>query len=553
MESLIEKYALANALKYGGKANAGNIIGQIIKENPDAKKDIKTIQQHAAKIVEAVNAMTLEQQRARLEDLAPELLEKKEHKEHDLFAFLSIQDGQRIITGFPPEPSKYPHIGHAKAILVNSELAKRYNGKFHMRFDDTNPTLAQKEFYDIHLDNYQWLGVHIDRLDIASDLMEKFYELAEKVITSGHAFVCDCDPDLTNNLRYRGEPCPHRTQSAHDALIAWKQLKEGQVLRLRIDSAHKNTTMRDPTIFRVIAQQHVRTGTKYRVWPTYDFETCLMDSIQGITHRLRTKEFELRTELHTHIQKLLGFEPTSYYEFARFNMVGVESSGRVIREKVQNGELVGWDDPSLTTLVALRRRGFTPEAIKSFVMSTGLTKNEATLTWDDLYLHNRRVLNETARRLFFVENPVQIKVIGAPKKTVALSYFPSAKKGERAFETHEDFYISEDDFSALKPGEFYRLMDCVNFTEQPEDEYHFQGEDIETYRQKGNRILHFLPVEHAAVPVEVLMPDKDVKRGLGEARVKDLAVGDIIQFERFGFCRLDSIDGGTYKFWYTHK
>jgi glutamyl-tRNA synthetase len=553
METLIEKYALANAIKYGGKANPGNIIGQIVKENPEAKKDFKTLQAQAAAIVEKVNAMTVEQQRARLETLAPELLEKKEHKEHDLFAFLGVQEGETLITGFPPEPSKYPHIGHAKAILVNYEFAKRYNGKFHMRFDDTNPTLAKQEFYDIHKDNYAWLGVKPDRVDIGSDYMEKFYGFADTLITNGHAYVCDCDADLTNDLRYRGQACPHRTQEPAETMQRWKQLKTGEVLRLRIDPAHKNTTMRDPTVFRVITEPHVRTGTKYAIWPTYDFETCLMDSLQGITYRLRTKEFELRTELHHHIQTLLNFKPTRYYEIARFNMVGVESSGRIIREKVNSGELIGWDDPSLTTLVALRRRGFTAEAIKSFVLSTGLTKNEATLTWDDLYLHNRRVLNDTAKRLFFVENPVEITIVGAPKKTVHLSFFPSTKKGERVFETHEQFYISEDDFSALQPGQLYRLMDCVNFIEEPEDEYHYDSEDIESYREKGSRIMHFLPKGHAAVPVTVLMPDKTVKTGFGESRVKELQLGDIIQFERFGFCRLDAIQDGVYSFWFTHK
>jgi glutamyl-tRNA synthetase len=553
MEELIEKYALANALKYGGKANPGNIIGQIVKENPDAKQHIKTIQQQATAIVEAVNKLTLEEQKARLEALAPELLEKKEHKEHDLFAFLGVEQGQTLITGFPPEPSKYPHIGHAKACLANYEFAKRYGGKFHLRFDDTNPTLARKEFYDIILDNLKWLGVHPDRVDIASDNMDKFYTVAEILMKHGHVFVCDCDADLTNNLRYNGQACPHRNQPVEETLERWKQLKEGEVLRLRIAADHKNTTMRDPTIFRVIKEPHVRTGSTYHIWPTYDFETCLMDSFQSITYRLRSKEFELRTELHNYIQNLLGYPPTKYYEFARFELEGVETQGRVIREKIASKEYVGWDDPALATLVALRRRGFTPEAIKSFILSTGLTKNNSTLTWDDLYLHNRRVLNETAKRLFFVAEPMLVKINGAPKKHVKLNYFPSTKKGERSFDTHEEFYLAADDFSALQPGELYRLMDCVNFIEEPEDNYQYHSDDIETYRQSGSRIMHFIPKEHDAVHVEVLMPDKQVVKGLGESRVKQLHVGDIIQFERFGFCRLDSVAHGTYTFWFTHK
>lgn len=552
-EKLIEKYALANALKYNGQANAGNIIGQIIRENPEAKAHIKEIQAKAASIVAKVNALSLDEQRNQLEKIAPELLEKKEHKEHDKFAFLNIQEGAKVITGFPPEPSKYPHIGHAKALLVNYELAKRYNGKFHMRFDDTNPTLAQQEFYDIHLENYVWLGVKPDQLDIASDLLPKFYEFAEKLIHKGECFVCDCDAETTNGLRYKGQPCPHREQSVEETIEKWKNLKEGQVLRLRIKSDHKNTTMRDPTIFRVMKEPHVRTGTKYTVWPTYDFETCIMDSLQHITDRLRTKEFELRSELHNYIQTLCGFRPTNYYEFARFNMVGVESSGRLIRERVQSGDLIGWDDPSLTTLVALRRRGFTPEAIRNFVLSTGLTKNEATLTWDDLYVHNRRVLNETAKRLFFVENPHKIHITGAPEKNISLSFFPQHKLADRTFQTKNDFLISAEDHAALKEGSLYRLIDCFNFTKQTDGSFAYVGDDLEVYRASGERIMHFLPVEHEAVNVEILMPDKTVLTGLGESRIKTLKPGDIVQFERFGFCRLDAITSDAYKFWFTHK
>jgi glutamyl-tRNA synthetase len=552
MELLIEKYALANAIKFGGKANPGNIIGQIVREQPAAKAQMKELQAQAATIVARVNAMSVEEQRARLETLAPELLEKKEHKEHDLFAFLGVSEADHIVTGFPPEPSKYPHIGHAKALLVNHELARKYNGRFVLRFDDTNPTLAKKEFYDIHLENYAWLGVQIDQLDYASDNMPWFYEIAEQLITKGHAYVCDCTAETTNDLRYNGLACPHRTQAEADTMQRWKQLKEGEVLRLRIDPAHKNSTMRDPTICRVIAEPHTRTDTKFRIWPTYDFETTLMDAKQGITNRLRSKEFELRTELHQYIQTLLGFKPTSYYEFARFELEGVETQGRVIREKIANGEFVGWDDPALATLNALRRRGFTPEAIKSFVLSTGLTKNNSTLTWDDLYLHNRRVLNDTAKRLFFVENPLFITITGAPQKTVRLSFFPSTKKGERIFTTHEDFVIAAADFDVLKEGELYRLMDVANFTKQG-DSFLYHSDDIETYRENGARILHFLPKEHAVVPVRVLMPDKTVKEGFGESRVKDLSVGDIIQFERFGFCRLDAVENGIHQFWFTHK
>lgn len=551
-ELLIEKYALNNALKYEGKANPGNIIGQIVREKPEVKSQMKELQQLAGAVVARVNSMSVEQQRARLEELAPELLEKKEHKEHDLFAFLNIAADTSVTTGFPPEPSKYLHIGHAKAILANSELAARYNGKFILRFDDTNPTVPKKEFYELIVNDIEWLGVHPAKVDIASDRIPQLYEQAEKLIDAGHCFVCDCPGELVNEQRYKGEADKHRDQPLEETKQRWANLKEGEVLRLRIKPDHKNSTMRDPTIFRVMHEPHPMTGDKYHIYPTYDFETCLLDSFENITHRLRTKEFELRNELHNYIQKLAGFPLTTYYEFGRFSLEGVDTSGRVVREKISKGEYVGWDDPSLATLVALRRRGFTPQAIKSFVLSTGLTKNDATLTWDDLYVHNRRVLNETAKRLFFVEEPQRVTIAGSPGKQLELHHFPHDKRGERTFATMDTFYIAADDMQQLREGELYRLMDCVNFTKKGET-FVFHSEDIDEYREKGRRIMHFLPAEHEAVPVEILMPDKTIKKGLGESRVKQLQVGDVIQFERFGFCRFDAVENNVYKFWFTHK
>ncbi len=552
LSELVEKYALQNAVRYEGKANPGSVVGQILREHPQYKSDMKALGQLAAQTVERINKLPHHEQRSRLEAIAPELLERKEIIQKSIFEGLGWEHGTPLVTGFPPEPSKYPHIGHAKAALVNYEMAQWGGGKFVLRFDDTNPALAKQEFYDIIQDNLAWVGVTWTRMDIGSDHMQQFYDTAERLIIEGHCFVDDTAAEKVNEERYKGEPNRNREQEPEETMRRWLVLKEGEVLRLKIHPSHKNTTMRDPTIFRTISEPHVRVGFKYTKWPTYDFETCLMDSIQGVTFRIRSKEFELRTELHQYIQRLTGHPITKYYEMARFSLEGVETSGRVIRERVNSGELLGWDDPSLSTLVALRRRGFTPEAIRSFLLSMGITKNDSTLTWDDLYLHNRRILNERAKRLFFVDDPVKITISGAPKKEVHLSYFPQTKAGEREFQVHERVNIARDDFMALRSGELYRLMDAYNF-ERDDDRFIFAGDSLEDYRSKGKRILHYLPLEHKSVRVEILMPDRSVRSGLGESRVNELAIGDHVQFERVGFCRLDSVESGVAKFWFTHK
>jgi len=555
MDEVIEKFALENALRYNGKANLGAVIGSVIKEDSSQKDNIKELQKKVSLIVKKVNVMNLESQKKRLEKLAPELLEKKPKKEKDLFS--SFKTTKKVVTAFPPEPSKYPHIGHAKALLVNYEFAKRNKGKFILRFEDTNPELAKEEFYKIHIENYEWLGVKPNLIQYASDYMEKFYEYAEKLINIGKAYVCSCPQEKIQESRMKGVACDCRYRHFQENIILWKKMptmKAGSaILRLRIDLKHKNSSMRDPTIFRIITKDHCRTAGKYSVWPNYDFENSVMDGLSSITHRFRSKEFEMRNELQRYIQKILGFEETEIYEFARFNLKGVESSGRIIREMINEGKLTGWDDPSLTTLVALRRRGFLPEAIKNFVLSTGMTKSESTLTWDDLIAHNKRLLDANCNRYFLIENPERVRMQDAPKMKIELKLHPEhPERGKRKFSTDELFYISKNDVKTFKDKKLYRLMDCLNFTKK-NGYYTYQGTDLKDYKEKGEKIIHWLPFKKGLVDVEVLMPDKRIASGLAEPMTLELKEGDIIQFERSGFCKLDKKTKNKLYFWFTHK
>ncbi|HLC50005.1 MAG TPA: glutamate--tRNA ligase [Candidatus Nanoarchaeia archaeon] len=552
----ITKYVLQNAIKYKGKANPGAVIGKLFAEHPHLKENAKELSKEVMKIIGEIAKLPLEKQEEKLKEIAPELLEKKEHEEKDIFAFVGIREGEDVVTAFPPEPSKYPHIGHAKAIILNYELAKRHNGKFILRFEDTNPELAQEEFYKIHIDNYEWLGIKPDKIDHASDHMQEMYGYAEKIIKDNHAYMCSCPQETIKKNRQEGNECGCRMMQPDRNLELWKEMFETKagkyVMRLKGRMQSPNTTLRDPVMFRVIDEPHPKTKKKYRVWPTYDFENAVMDGIEGVTHRLRTKEFELRNELQRLLQTLCGFKETQIYEFARFNLEGVESSGRIIREKVQKKELLGWDDPSLTTLVALRRRGFLPEAIKSFVISTGITKNESVLTWDDLIMHNRRLLDSGCNRCFFIEDPKEIKIENAPEQDVELKMHPDhAERGVRKFKTHEKFYVAEKDYKEFKDGKLYRLMDCINF-KRKKHEFVFDSLEYERYKDHGDKIIHWLPAEKDLVKVEVLMPDGKTRKGLAEHAVDKLKENDIVQFSRFGFCRLDKKEKGKLSFWYTH-
>ncbi len=554
LEATIRKYALQNAVKYNGKANIGAVMGKVLAENPELKKDMGKLSREIKKIVDEINSLSPEKQEKEM-DKYGEIKEIAKEKK-DIFSVFEIKENEKVVTAFPPEPSKYPHIGHAKAIFLNYELARRNNGKFILRFEDTNPKLAAKEFYEIHLDNYKWLGIKPDLVEYASDYVQKFYELAKKMIKDGYAYVCTCAQEEIKKNRFEGNECGCRILMKDGHVKRFEEMfksAEGKmVLRLKADMKHENTTMRDPTLLRVIEHEHARQGKKYRVWPTYDFENAVLDGLEEVTHRLRSKEFELRNELQNYIQNILRFNQTKIYEFARFNMEGVESSGRIIRELIREKKLVGWDDPSLTTLVALRRRGFLPEAIKNFVLSTGITKTEATLTWDDLIVHNRRLLDAKSGRYFFIHEAKEIKIEDAPERIVNLKLHPDAKESLREFKVKDTFYIEEKDFKELKENKLHRLMDCLNFRKKG-NKFVFDSLEHEKYKENPGLIVHWLPKSKDLVKAEVLMPDKKLMKGVAEPMAKKLNENDIIQFARFGFCRLDKKEKGALKFWFAHR
>src|SRR3989338_2149274 len=292
---------------------------------------------------------------------------------------------------------------------------------------------------------------------------------------------------------------------------------------------HKNTTMRDPTLFRFVNKKHARQGLKYKLWPTYDFQNAVMDGNFKITHRLRSKEFELRAELQKYIQKLLNLQKTQTYEFGRLNLEGVESSGRIIREKIKNNELMGWDDPRLTTLVSLRRRGFLPQAIYDFVLSTGISKAESTMTWDDLNSKNRKIIDPISDRYFFIESPKKIKIINAPFTDALAPLHPEhSEKGFRKIKTTNEFYIQD----TLEKDRIYRFMHLFNFKNSE-----FISKDVDP--RLSAKMIHWLPEAKDLVKVEIITPNAEIKKGLGEPLMKKIKLNQVIQAERYGFIKLD--------------
>lgn len=558
-------YALQNAVQFNGKANAKAVVGKVIavlqKEGFSPKEIVPIVNN----VITEINKIPLEKQISELEKAAPELL-KKEKKERD-FSLPELPDAKKgkVVTRFPPEPNGYLHIGHAKAAIIDHEYAKIYDGKFILRFDDTNPENAQLEFYDAQKEDLKWLGVEWDEEYNTSDHLETHYKLAEQLIKQGDAYVCECHSDKIKDHRFYGKECECRCVTWKENLDAWKEMLSSSydvILRLRGDMTCSNTAMRDPTLFRIIETPHPLHGDKYRVWPTYDFAGAVEDSLSGVTHPFRTKEYELRDECYFKLLELLKLRKPHLMEFARLSIEGMPVSKRKIKPLIEKGAVSGYDDIRLPTLRGLKKRGILPEAIKQFVLSQGISKVESTVDFGLVEAANRKVIDPIAKRYFFVKNPIKLKVENAPEKTKQINLHPdNIDLGTRTVKTGKIFFIQKSDLEKLKIGDVFRLKDLFNVKITKKDKEviaEYVGDNlipdslkIQWTTDKFIKMSVFVP--HPLFSGEEYNADSlETIDGYAEEAVSQLKTDELIQFERFGFVRIENVNNKITGF-FAHK
>ena len=380
---------------------------------------------------------------------------------------------EEICTRFPPEPNGYLHIGHAKSILLNYGLAKQYNGKFNLRFDDTNPTKERIEFVDSIKADVEWLGADFeDRLFYASNYFDKIYESAVKLIKDGKAYVCDLTADEIKEYRgtfeIPGKESPYRNRSIEENLKLFTEMKDGKyadgekVLRAKIDMASPNINMRDPVIYRVAHMNHHNTGDKWCIYPMYDFAHPLEDAFEGITHSICTLEFEDHRPLYDWVVENVGFEhPPKQIEFAKLYLTNVVTGKRDIKKLVEEGIVDGWDDPRLVSIAALRRRGFTPESIKMFVELCGVSKANSSVDYQMLEYCIREDLKLKKPRVMVCLDPIKVVVDNYPEDKVEWFDVPNNLENEslstRKVPFCRELYIDREDFMEEPPKKYYRL------------------------------------------------------------------------------------------------
>ena len=379
-----------------------------------------------------------------------------------------------VCTRFPPEPNGYLHIGHAKSILLNYGLSQEYNGEFHMRFDDTNPTKEKTEFVDSIKADIQWLGADWkDHLYYASDYFPQMYEAAVKLIKKGKAFVCDLSAEeireYRGTLTEPGKESPYRNRSVEENLDLFERMKNGEfedgskVLRAKIDMASPNINMRDPVIYRVAHMHHHRTGDTWCIYPMYDFAHPIEDAIEGITHSICTLEFEDHRPLYDWVVRELEYPmPPRQIEFAKLYLTNVVTGKRYIKKLVEYGVVDGWDDPRLVSIAALRRRGFTPESIKKFVDLCGVSKANSSVDYAMLEYCIREDLKLKKARTMAVLNPVKLVIDNYPEDQIEMlevqNNLENPELGSRQVPFGRELYIEREDFMEEPVRKYFRMF-----------------------------------------------------------------------------------------------
>jgi glutamyl-tRNA synthetase len=558
---LVNAIALKNAVEHSGSTNVNTVLSKILSLKPELKKEIKMVIEEIKTVVESVNKMDIDQQKKYLKELDStnsNLDSKSTHENKGSHPFPKLQmTGTKVVTRFPPEPNGYPHIGHAKAAIIDEEYARIYDGKLILRFDDTNPLNEKLEYYEAIRSGLEWLGVKPDIVKNTSDDIFLLQDYGKKLTLSGNAYVCTCDTNNIHKMRMQQVECPCRSNIENseknmerlDKLFDGTYHQNEAIVRFKGRMDDNNTVLRDPTLFRIIEASHPLLGEKVKVWPTYDFAAPVEDSLDGVSHALRSKEYELRNALYSDILDRLELRKPIVVEFSRLEFENMPVSKRKIKQLIDDKQIADWDDPRLLTLSALRKRGFDPRAIRSFVLSLGLTLAESKPPFKTLESMNRKILEPVATRFFFVKDPIRVIIENVQDTKVILKNHPNIDLGTRQVEVSNVIYISQDDAILLTEDEEIRLMELYNIKINKIDRDNkaitasYLNNEVIREMKKIQWVSDMDKINYTIlVPKELYVNGKfnpnSLERieGFAETSVSHLKSGTPFQLIRFGFC-----------------
>ena len=574
VRTLILRLALENAVQYGGKTKPDVIVGKVLAQRADLRQRAKEVMTQVSEIVKEVNSLPLEEQKTALTKLRPEghVETIVEEKEKGLPPLPNAEKYSKIHVRFCPNPDGALHLGSTRAAILCDEYAKMYNGHFTLRFDDTDPKTKSPipEAYDWINEDLQWLGISWNDKFYQSDRLELYYNFARRLLTNGNAYVCTCQPKEFRDFVALKKSCPCRSLSPEEQLTRWERMLDGSyregeaVVRVKTDLNHPNPAVRDWPALRIIDVDkfpHPRTGSRYRVWPLFAFCCGIDDHELGITHVIRGKEHLTNSVRQSYLYKQMGWKEQEAVHYGRLKILGTVLSKSKTREGITRGAYTGWDDPRLGTLRALRRRGFLPETIRQLIIDVGPKPVDATISWANVESFNRKLLDPIASRYFFVADPILMRVNGLEKayKVLPRLHPEKAEHGHRHLDIipedgESSLLVSKRDLKLLQLGAFVRLIELFNIEVESVGETivaKFVGDSYQQAREQRAPLIHWVP-KGENTEATVVMPDATSVEGVAEIACKDLKVGDEVQFERFGFVRIDAQNERLVAY-YTHR
>lgn len=570
---------LENALRFDGKADPKAVLGKILSDYPELRSRVKEVLELIQVTVNRINNMDLEEQRQQFLNLSGENLDKKRQREEKKLPPLpNVEKYDRVVMRLAPYPSGPLHIGNIRMVILNDEYAKRYKGSLYLIYDDTigsEGKVILPEAYDYIKDGLEWLDVKVDRTIYKSDRLSIFYDWCGKLLSGGKAYVCTCEPDLwRQSYKIKRMECPCRAKTPSQNLEEWDKMLEGYyregqaAVRLKTGMELADPALRDHVIMRISDKAHPRVGGKYSVWPLLEFSWAIDDYLLGISHILRGKDLIKEDKVEEIIWDLISAPKREFIHYGRIRFQGLSLSKSKSAKYVREGKYFGWRDPRTWSLQSLQARGFKPEAIREAILDLGLSLADIEYSPEILYSFNRKIIDPSANRLFYVDDPVKLQI-----KNIHEDYlkaeppnhpdFPDRGRRQinlRVVDNTLTVLISSSDAASLTAGEKIRLKDLVNveFEGKLKDyESRYLSGTIEDARKIDvKKIIQWVPVESNVV-VEVIMPDGKMSRGIAEAATGELKINQVVQFERYGFVRIDSVDSENknirIKAFYLHR
>ena len=550
-EEAAEVNALFNALKHDSDAQVGAIMGPLMGENPDFREYGDEIAGVIAPVVQRVNGMSAAEKRERLSELAPERVEELEADEEEDDQVLpdlpNANDYDEIRMRLAPNPNGPWHLGSARMPAVIGTYKDIYDGWMLCRFDDTDPETKRPDLdaYDEILEAIDYLGFEPDEVVKASDRVEIYYDHARELIDLGGAYTCSCPGEDFSELKNSGEACPHRDKDVETVREEFAAMVDGDysagemVLRVKTDIEHKNPALRDFVAFRMVDTPHPREeASEYRCWPMLDFQSGIDDHLLGITHIIRGIDLQDSAKRQAFVYDYFGWE---YPEVVHWGHVQVDAydvklSTSTIKERIEAGDLAGWDDPRAPTIASLRRRGIRGEAITEAMVELGTSTSNVDLSMSTLYAENRDLVDDEADRYFFVRDGVEKAVLGGPDAGTPPVHPDHPDRGRREIPVGGAVLVEPDDVPPNGGRVWLKGFGCVRHTR---DAFEYVGDDVEVVREEGVDVVHWAPAD-ANAPVRLRTPDGDVE-GVAEPGFVDADVDEVVQFERIGFARVDLV------------